>query len=120
MSRDGLTEAVAGVLEDAAHFRNMKKMSIDAVTKRMRHLGHHNLTTLDQSMLSFNNSCNKSLVVQNVSKVDQLPAHGIPKPSHNLTIKDSESFKDECTSPCNEPVLRWAMFRNKNINKPTT
>ena len=113
LSLDGLTEAVVSVLEEATHFMNMTKMSIDTVTNRMRHLGHHNITKLDQSILSVDNSCNKSLVVQNITKVDELPAHGIRKPFHNSTIKDSESFKDECT-PGSYTVGRFSCFSTAN------
>ena len=118
--KDVQTEAVSELIGKAVDYRNLTKISIGNITTTIQRLSNENITKLDQSSLSVDNSCNKSLVVQNISKVDELPAHGIPKPSHNSTIKDSESFKDECTSPCNEPVQRWAMFRNKNSNKPTT
>ena len=95
MCHKGLTEAVAGVLDDTTHYKNMKNMSIDAVTNRMQHLSNGDITKLEQSILPVDNSCNKSLVVQNISKVDKLLVHGMPKPSHNSTIKDSESFKEK-------------------------
>ena len=90
----------------------------------MRHLSNEDITKLDQSILSVDNAFNKSLVVENISKVDELPAQGIPRSSHNSTIKNPDAFKNACKvhseSTCNEPVLRWAMFRNKYNNMPIT
>ena len=120
LTKECLTAAVVELFEETELYLNMKTLTINAAMTNIRRFSNGNITKLDQSILSVDNSCNKSLVVQNISKVDELPAHGIPKPSHNSTIKDPESFKDECTSPCDEPVQIWAMFRNKNNNKPTT
>ena len=119
LTRECLTAAIVELFEEAELYLDMKTFTIDAAMTNIR-LINGGITKLEQSIFPVDKSCNKSLMVQNVIKVE-FPAHGIPKTSHNSTIKYPKSFEDACNeSPCNESVLRWAMFRNKNNNKPTT